>query len=111
MKLNRLALGISLLVLILVPAAFAVGGKVAVDPPTATVYINGPTYSVELEGFCNTTPCNLTWILVLSSSNVGSLDTTTGPVVHFAVGTTPGTAMIIVRDGQGNSAHAAITVQ
>ena len=47
----------------------------------------------------------------MSNSQVGSIDTRTGPVVNFTMGTEPGTAYIAASDGHGQSAVAKITVQ
>jgi peroxiredoxin family protein len=110
MKLHKVALAIAFSVLILAATAFSTGRKVAVFPTTASVNVNGPVTSVDLEAFCNQQPCNIQWILVLSNSAVGSIDNTTGPTTTFTAGTSSGTALVIANDGMGDMAHATITV-
>ncbi|HZU42784.1 MAG TPA: hypothetical protein VE994_08940 [Terriglobales bacterium] len=110
MKVRRLPLAIAFSVLLLAATAFSTGRKVAVFPTSATVNVNGPTTSVDLEAFCNQTPCNIQWAIVLSGANVGSINNQTGPTTTFSAGTATGTALVIANDGMGNMAHASVTV-
>ena len=110
MKSRWVTLAATVCVLLLTSTAFSTGRKVAVFPATATVNINGPTSNIELEAFCNQTPCNIQWILVLSGSTVGSISNTTGPTTTFTAGTGTGTAIVIASDGLGNMAHSTVTV-
>ncbi len=105
-----LGIGVATAVLALSLTAFATL-HIALLPATATLNIAGPTTQKTFDAFCNFTPCNITWILVLSNSNVGSIDNTTGPQTTFTVGTTPGTAYIIASDGNGHIAQAKVDVQ
>jgi len=110
MRQRRVPLMIAFTVLLLLVAAAFATGRVALFPASATVNINGPTSSVELEAFCNQTPCNIQWTLVQSGANVGSLSNQTGPTTTFTAGTSTGTALVIATDGNGNMAHSSITV-
>src|SRR5690242_12862853 len=110
MKSRWVTLAATVCVLLLTSTAFSTGRKVALFPASATVNINGPTSSVELEAFCNQTPCNIQWTLVQSGANVGSLSNQTGPTTTFTAGTSSGTALVIATDGNGNMAHSSITV-
>ena len=96
--------------LLLATAAFA-GEKIAVNPTTATVFVNGPARSVMLDGFCNQNPCNLKWSAILSNNQVGSIDKTSGPQTKFTAGSLPGEAYIFLTDGQGNVKLVTIHVQ
>lgn len=111
MKLNKLvalvAMAMIVSVLAVPPAAFATV-HVALMPGTAVVSLS-QTPTVEFEAFCNAT-CNITWILILSDSTVGYIDTTSGPITHFT-GTGTGSAHLIASDGQGHTAVATVTVQ
>jgi hypothetical protein len=110
MRQRRVPLMIAFTVLLLLVAAAFATGRVALFPASATVSINGPTSSVELEAFCNQTPCNIQWTLVQSGANVGSINNQTGPTTIFTAGTATGTALVIATDGNGNMAHSSITV-
>ncbi|GEM_PF-3685984 len=110
MRQRRVPLMIAFTVLLLLVAAAFATGRVALFPASATVNINGPTSSVELEAFCNQTPCNIQWTLVQSGANVGSLSNQTGPTTTFTAGTSTGTALVIATDGNGNMAHSSVTV-
>lgn len=105
-----LGIGVASAVLALSLSAFATF-HVALLPASATLNIAGPTTQKTFDAFCNSTPCNITWVLVLSNSNVGSIDNTSGPQTTFTVGTTPGTAYIIASDGNGHMAQAKVEVQ
>jgi hypothetical protein len=112
MKRNKIVIGIGITIAVLAMSLGAIAANhVALLPASATLSVSGPNHVVTLDAFCNMTPCNITWIVVLSESNVGSITHTTGPQTNFIVGTTPGTAEIIASDGQGHTAHATITVQ
>jgi hypothetical protein len=114
MKRNKIVLGVGVIaaVLALSMSGFAQALHVAVEPSTATVIVGqGPQSAVNLDAFCSFTPCNITWTVILSDSNVGSINNTTGPTSTFVAGTTPGKAHIIVSDGNGHMAEATVTVQ
>ena len=96
--------------LALVTAAFSADRKIALLPAEATVHIGGPDVRVELNAFCNQTPCNIQWYIVLSNSEVGSITNTSGPTTTFASGSILGTAIVFASDGMGNLASAKITV-
>ena len=96
--------------LLLATAVFA-GEKIAVKPSTATVFVNGPVKSVQLDGFCNQTPCNLKWSAILSDSEVGYISNKTGPTTMFFAGSKAGTAIVFLTDDQGHSEHVIITVE
>jgi hypothetical protein len=49
--------------------------------------------------------------MVLSNSNVGTIDNTSGPVTTFTGGTSTGTAYIFASDGNGHMAQAKVDVQ
>lgn len=118
MKDMKIVLAIAIATLLLTSGAFA-GTKVALMPLGASVSISGtghPT-SMQLEAFCNGSPCNITWQQVVSNSNVGTLDrcstcvdTSTGPISHFTAGTLPGWVVIVIDDGQGHVATTTVTV-
>ena len=111
MNRKRIVLGFGVVaaVLALCLSAFA-ALHVAVNPGNAVVTA-GTGQTVTFDGFCSFTPCNITWILVESNSNVGSIDNTTGPVSTFTAGSVPGTAYLFVSDGNGHMAQAKIDVQ
>ncbi len=109
-KKSVLALGVFAAVLALSLTAFA-AIHVALVPTTATLNIAGPTISKTFDAFCSGTPCNITWTLVLSNANVGTIDNTSGPSTTFTVGTVPGTAYIFASDGNGHMAQAKVDVQ
>jgi hypothetical protein len=111
MNRKRIVLGIGVIaaVLALCMTAFA-ALHVAVLPSTAVISLSTPS-SVTFDGFCSFSPCNLTWVVVLSNSNVGSIDNTTGPQTTFTPGTTTGTAFIFASDGNGHMAQAKVDVQ
>jgi hypothetical protein len=110
LKKIALGLGISAAVLALCISAFATT-HIALLPGSATLSMAGPTTSVDLDAFCNFTPCNIQWIVILSNANVGSITNTTGPTTTFNVGTEVGTAHVIATDGAGHTAQATVTVQ
>ena len=110
MRLNKVIVTLSA-ILALTLGSFAADRKVAVMPHQAMVNVTGPTTSVDLEAFCNQSPCNITWYLVLSRSDVGSISTTTGGVTTFTAGAGAGTAFVHAMDGFGNTATVTITVQ
>ena len=112
MNRKRIVLGIGVIaaVLALCLSAFA-ALHVALVPTTATLDIAGPTTAKTFDAFCNFTPCNITWVVVLSNANVGSIDNTSGPQTTFTVGTAPGTAYIFASDGNGHMAQAKVDVQ
>jgi hypothetical protein len=105
-----LGLGVTAAVLALSLTAFATL-HIALLPATATLNMAGPTTQMTFDAFCNFTPCNITWVVVLSNSNVGSIDNTSGPQTTFTVGTSAGTAYIIASDGNGHIAQAKVDVQ
>jgi hypothetical protein len=104
------AAGVLVAVLGLTVAAFA-ANRVALLPASGNLNVGGPTTSIDFDAFCNFSPCNITWTVVLSNSNVGSIDRTSGPQTTFTVGTSPGTAFIFASDGNGHIAQAKIDVQ
>lgn len=108
---KKLVLALGLLLLVLTPLALMAGTKLAMLPGSGTVYINGPVSSITLDAFCNATPCNLSWMVVLSSDGVGSINNTTGALTTFTAGSVPGTAIVIVHDDQGHMAFATVNVQ
>ena len=102
---------LSISILLLTVAAFAVV-KTFVTPTHATVFIAGPNQTVTISAFCSNTPCNYHWIAVLSNNNVGGLDATTGPQVHFTAGTDTGTAYIFAQEtNSGSMAVSIVDVQ
>jgi hypothetical protein len=107
---KKLILALGLILLTLTPLSLMAGTKLAMFPTSATVYVNGPVYSVTFDAFCNATPCNLTWTVILSSDGVGSINNTSGPATTFTAGSIPGTALLIVRDDQGHMGFATINV-
>jgi len=113
-RMNRkkllLAVGVVVVVLAVTIAAFA-ANRVALLPGSGTLNVAGPTTQMNFDAFCNFTPCNITWIVVLSNSNVGSIDRTSGPQTTFTVGSSPGTAYIFASDGNGHMAQAKVDVQ
>jgi hypothetical protein len=112
MKRKRLLLGIGVAatVVALTISAFA-ASRVALLPAAGNLTINGNTTQMNFDAFCNFSPCNITWILVLSNSNVGSIDRTSGPQTTFTIGSSPGTAYIFASDGNGHMAQAKVDVQ
>ena len=72
-----LGIGVAAAVLALSLSAFA-ALHVALLPGSATLNVAGPTTQKTFDAFCNFTPCNITWVLVLSNSDVGSIDNTSG---------------------------------
>lgn len=105
-----LGIGVAVAILALSLTAFATL-HVALLPTSATLDIAGPTTSKTFDAFCSFTPCNITWVIVLSNANVGSIDNTSGPQTTFTVGTVPGTAYIFASDGNGHMAQAKVDVQ
>jgi hypothetical protein len=110
MKNKKVILAVSLLMLTLAPMSLSAGTKLALLPTSGTVYVDGPVFSLNLDAFCNATPCNLSWQVVLSNDGVGSINNQTGPVTTFTAGGVAGTAIVIVRDDQGHMAFCHITV-
>jgi len=114
MKRNKIVLGIGITaaVLALSVAAFA-AIHVALVPNNATLNHdpnNGPT-TMTFDAFCNATPCNISWVVILSNANVGSIDRQSGPQTTFNAGSSPGTAYIFASDGNGHMAQAKVDVQ
>jgi hypothetical protein len=110
MNRKRTALGIGVIAAVLALSLTAFAAlHVSVLPATAVVSLATPA-SVTFDGFCNYT-CNVTWVLVLSNANVGSIDNTSGPQTTFTPGTSTGMAHLIASDGQGQMALATISVQ
>jgi hypothetical protein len=113
MKRKKIALGIGVIgaILALSLTAFA-ELHVAMVPSSGTLNItgNGPT-QITLDAFCSDTPCNITWVVVLSNNNVGSINNRSGPQTTFTIGTQPGTAYIFASDGNGHMAQGKIDVQ
>lgn len=107
---KKVLLTLGLLLLVLTPLSMMAGTKLAMLPGTGTVYVNGPVTSLTFDAFCNATPCNLTWMVVLSSDGVGSINNTSGPATTFTAGSVAGTAILIVHDDQGHMAFATINV-
>jgi hypothetical protein len=105
-----LGIGVTVAVLALTVAAFA-ANRVALLPGSGTLNVSGPTTQMNFDAFCNFTPCNINWIVVLSNPNVGSIDRTSGPQTTFTVGTASGTAYIFASDGNGHMAQAKVDVQ
>jgi hypothetical protein len=110
MRMRKLILAISLLFVAITPVSLMAGSKLAMMPGAGTVYVNGPVTSLTLDAFCNSTPCNLSWVVILSSDGVGNIDNSSGPKTTFTAGSLPGTAIVIVRDDQGHMAFASINV-
>jgi len=114
MKRNKIVLGIGVTVAILALslAAFA-AIHVALVPGSATLNHDptiGPV-TMTFDAFCSSTPCNISWVVILSNANVGSIDNTTGPQTTFSVGTAAGTAYLFASDGNGHMAQAKVDVQ
>jgi len=114
----KVLLAIAIATLVLTSGAFA-GTKVALMPLGATVSISGTGHpqTMQLEAFCNASPCNINWQQVLSDSAVGTLDrcstcadTSTGPTSHFTAGTVAGWVVIVIDDGQGHVATTTVSV-
>ena len=111
MKSKKVILALGLLLLIAIHMSLSAGTKLALMPGSGTVYtIGGPVTSLKFDAFCNATPCNLTWIAILSTDGVGSIDNATGPTTTFTSGNVPGTALVIVRDDQGHMGFATVNV-
>jgi hypothetical protein len=104
------AIGVTATVLSLTLAAFA-ANRVALLPANGNLNVGGPTTSIDFDAFCNFSPCNITWTVVLSNANVGSIDRTSGPQTTFTVGSSPGTAFVFASDGNGHIAQAKVDVQ
>jgi hypothetical protein len=112
MKRNKIVLGIGVAFAILALSLMAFAAThVALLPATATLFVNGPATSKTFDAFCSGTPCNITWTVVLSDPNVGSISNPSGPQTTFSVGTVPGTAYIFATDGNGAMAQAKVEVQ
>jgi hypothetical protein len=118
MNTRKFALAIAFSALVLTSGAFA-GTKVALMPLGPTVSISGNQHpsTMQLEAFCNATPCNINWQQMQNDSNVGTLDkcstcadTTTGPVSHFTAGTATGWVVVVIDDGQNHVATTVINV-
>ena len=105
-----LGIGVAVAVLTLTVAAFA-ASRIALLPASGTLNITGQNTQMDFDAFCNFSPCNISWVVVLSNPNVGSIDRTTGPQTTFTVGTAPGTAYIFASDGNGHIGQAKIDVQ
>jgi hypothetical protein len=110
MQNKKVFLALAVLLLVAIPLSLSAGTMLALFPNNGTVYNGGPVTTIKLNAFCNSTPCNLTWMVVLSSDGVGSIDNTTGPNTTFTAGTLPGTAIVIVHDDQGHMAFSTINV-
>jgi hypothetical protein len=111
MKSKKTILALGLLLLCLTPLSLMAGSKLALMPSSGTVYTTGgPVTSLKFDAFCNATPCNLTWIAILSTDGVGTIDNATGPTTTFTSGGIPGTALVIVRDDQGHMGFATVNV-
>ena len=114
MKRNKIKLGIAVVAAVLALSLTGLAAdQVFVTPDSQTISLSGnvPAPQVTLSAFCNSTPCDIRWTVILSNSQVGSIDTRSGPVVNFTMGAEPGTAYIAASDGHGHSAVAKITVQ
>jgi hypothetical protein len=112
MNRKRLLLGIGVAATVVALAISALAAnRVALLPASGSLTITGNTTQMNFDAFCNFSPCNITWILVLSNSNVGSIDRTSGPQTTFTIGTSPGTAYIFASDGNGHMAQAKVDVQ
>lgn len=107
---KKLILALGLLLLIAIPMSLSAGTMLALFPSNGTVYNAGPVSTIKFNAFCNATPCNLSWMVVLSSGGVGSIDNTSGPNTTFTAGGTTGTAIVIVHDDQGHMAFATVNV-
>jgi hypothetical protein len=105
-----LGIGVAITVVTLAISALA-ASRIALLPASGNLTVNGQTTSLNFDAFCNFTPCNITWVLVLSNSNVGTIDRTSGPQTTFTIGTSPGTAYIFASDGNGHMAQAKVDVQ
>lgn len=105
-----LGIGVAAAVLALSLTAFA-AFRIAVMPSNAVIILAAPA-PVTFDGFCSDTPCNIKWTLVLSASNLGSIDNATGPKTTFTpTGTATGSAFLFASDGNGHIAQATINVQ
>ena len=111
MNRKKLTLGIGVItaVLALSMSAFALF-HIAVMPSSAIISLSGQN-TVDFDAFCSSTPCNITWVVVLSNANVGSINNTSGPTTTFTGGTTIGTAYIFASDGNGHMGQAKVDVQ
>lgn len=111
MKRNKIVLGIGVTAAVLALSLTAFAAlHVSVAPASAVISLAAPA-PVTFDGFCSFTPCNITWILVLSNANVGSIDNTSGPQTTFTAGSSMGMAHLIASDGNGHMALATISVQ
>ena len=110
MKLSKIALAIAVISLTLAVSPAFAQTALALNITSAVLHVGGPDVKVELDAFCNSTPCNLSWSVILSTSKVGWIDNTNGPTTNFSCGPTPGTAIVVVKDDQGHKAFATITV-
>lgn len=112
MNRKKLLLGIGVAVTVVTLAISALAAsRVALLPSAGNLTVGGQTTSMNFDAFCNFTPCNINWILVLSNPNVGSIDRSTGPQTTFSIGSSPGTAYIFASDGNGHMAQAKVDVQ
>jgi hypothetical protein len=112
MNRKRLLLGIGVAATVVALAVTALAAnRVALLPASGSLSIAGQSTQMNFDAFCNFSPCNISWVLVLSNSNVGSIDRTAGPQTTFTVGSSPGTAYIFASDGNGHMAQAKVDVQ
>lgn len=110
MNRKKIVLGfaVTAAVLALCLSAFATL-HVAVIPANAVTSVASAA-PVTFDGFCSYT-CTITWTLIVSNSNVGSINNTSGPVTTFTPGSASGEAVLFASDGNGNMAQARIVVQ
>jgi hypothetical protein len=112
MNRKRLLLGIGVAATVVALAITALAAsRVALLPVSGNLSIAGQNTQMNFDAFCNFSPCNINWILVLSNPNVGTIDRSTGPQTTFTVGSAPGTAYIFASDGNGHMAQAKVDVQ
>jgi hypothetical protein len=99
-----------LLSVLALSAVSLAGGKLAIQPGQGILPSTSPGNVMTLNGLCSETVCQLKWYVLLSSSEVGSIDIRSGPYTHFTAGPLPGTAIVIVQDEVGHMQFAKITV-
>jgi hypothetical protein len=111
MNRKKITLGIGVIaaVLALSMSAFALF-HIAVSPASGIISLSGQN-TVDFDAFCSGTPCNISWVVVLSNTNVGTISNTTGPTTTFTGGTSTGTAYIFASDGNGHMGQAKVDVQ
>jgi hypothetical protein len=98
------------LVLLAATVATSLTFNVVVLPAKSIIHLSHPR-EVTLSGFCNSSPCNFQWFVVLSNSGVGGLVGNAGPQVVFVPGTVEGRAYVFAKEiFSGTTVQAIVDV-